>query len=398
MRKILIIVLSLFLVVFSVSVCNHTQAQEVTPGEENSIIDIAIQPEVNTPETEYFKGTVTEILEEEQINYEDKSQTYQKLSVLVTNGDFKGEEVVVENGTINMSQEIIYEVGDSVYLSYTRDQLGKSIFFITDFDRTEGLTILFVGFVLLTLLIGVKRGILSILALVISFVILFTFVLPQIQSGRDPVLIAILSSIFIIPVTFYLSHGFELKTTISIIGTFISLVITGILASLFVNITNLSGTASEEALFLQNVGGVVYNLKDLLLAGIIIGTMGVMDDVTVSQTSIVFQLYDLKKKITFGELFSRSIKVGKDHISSMVNTLVLVYTGASMPLLLLFMNNPRPFEELLSYELVATEIVRMLVGSIGLIIAVPITTALACYVVTQYKLKTNATANILHEH
>jgi len=398
MRKILIIVLSLFLVVFSVSVCNHTQAQEVTPGEENSIIDIAIQPEVNTPETEYFKGTVTEILEEEQINYEDKSQTYQKLSVLVTNGDFKGEEVVVENGTINMSQEIIYEVGDSVYLSYTRDQLGKSIFFITDFDRTEGLTILFVGFVLLTLLIGVKRGILSILALVISFVILFTFVLPQIQSGRDPVLIAILSSIFIIPVTFYLSHGFELKTTISIIGTFISLVITGILASLFVNITNLSGTASEEALFLQNVGGVVYNLKDLLLAGIIIGTMGVMDDVTVSQTSIVIQLHDLKKNISFGELFTRSIKVGKDHISSMVNTLVLVYTGASMPLLLLFMNNPRPIEELLSYELVATEIVRTLVGSIGLIIAVPITTALACYVVTHYKLKTNTAKQVSHEH
>lgn len=398
MKKILLISLSLFVLIFGSTVNNHSFAQENLSEENILISDLEIQPEVNTPETEYFKGTVTEILEEEQINYEDKSQTYQKLSVLVTNGDFKGEEVVVENGTINMSQEIIYELGDSVYLSYTRDQLGKSIFFITDFDRTEGLTILFVGFVLLTLLIGVKRGILSILALVISFVILFTFVLPQIQSGRDPVLIAILSSIFIIPVTFYLSHGFELKTTISIIGTFISLVITGILASLFVNITNLSGTASEEALFLQNVGGVVYNLKDLLLAGIIIGTMGVMDDVTVSQTSIVIQLHDLKKNISFGELFTRSIKVGKDHISSMVNTLVLVYTGASMPLLLLFMNNPRPIEELLSYELVATEIVRTLVGSIGLIIAVPITTALACYVVTHYKLKTNTAKQVSHEH
>ncbi len=397
MSKILIIASTLCILIFGGSLIN-TKAQENLFEESTSVIDEVLQPEAEIPQTEYFKGTVTEILEEELVEYIDGEQMYQRLLITITNGDFKGEKVEVENGSTSSLQEIIYEVGDTVYLSYTRDQNGKALFFITDFDRTNGLAVLFLSFVLLTLVIGFKRGALSILSLIISFAIIFIFVLPQIQAGKDPVLVAILSSIVIIPITFYLSHGFQFKTTISIVGTFISLVITGLLAIYFVNLVNLTGGASEEALFLQNIGGTVYNLKDLLLAGIIIGTMGVMDDVTVSQTSIVFQLYDLKKKITFGELFSRSIKVGKDHISSMVNTLVLVYTGASMPLLLLFMNNPRPFEELLSYELVATEIVRMLVGSIGLIIAVPITTALACYVVTKYKINLGDEREIDHHH
>ena len=397
MKKLFQFTILVPLIFSSILYCNTSYAQDNLNEDQSSIIDVAIQPEENIPETEYFKGTVTEILEEELVPFDGGEQTYQRLLITITNGDFKGEKVEVENGSTASLQEIIYEVGDTVYLSYTRDQDSKAVFFITDFDRSNGLAILFLGFILVILLIGFKRGALSIISLLISFAIIFIFVLPQIQAGKDPVLIAILSSIVIIPITFYLSHGFQLNTTISIVGTFISLVITGLLAVYFVNLVNLTGGASEEALFLQNIGGTVYNLRDLLLAGIIIGTMGVMDDVTVSQTSIVFQLYDLKKKITFGELFARSIKVGKDHISSMVNTLVLVYTGVSMPLLLLFMNNPRPFEELLSYELVATEIVRMLVGSIGLIIAVPITTALACYVVTKYQIKSKDEAE-LHQH
>jgi len=218
--------------------------------------------------------------------------------------------------------------------------------------------------------------------MLLSFGVLFIFVLPQIQAGRDPVLIAVISSIFIIPITFYLSHGFERKTTIAVIGTFIALVITGILAVLFVNGAHLNGF-SEDAMFLQTMDGVQYNLRGILLSGIIIGTLGVMDDITVSQTSIVFQLYDVKKDMTVMELFTRSIQIGKDHIASMVNTLVLVYTGASLPLLLLFMNNPRPLGEILSVEAVSTEIVRTLVGSIGLILAVPITTFLASIFVGQ---------------
>ncbi len=185
----------------------------------------------------------------------------------------------------------------------------------------------------------------------------------------------------IIPITFYLSHGFNKRTTIAIVGTIIALTITGILSVIFSNLAHLSGAESEEVLFLQGMNNTTYNLKGLLLAGILIGTLGIMDDITISQTSIVHQLYDLKKDISTKELFKRSLELGRDHIASMINTLILVYAGASMPLLLLFLSDDRTFSEVISLEVVSTEIVRTLVGSIGLILAVPITTYLACYFV-----------------
>jgi len=183
--------------------------------------------------------------------------------------------------------------------------------------------------------------------------------------------------LFIIPITFYLSHGFNKKTTVAVGGTVIALIITGILAGIFVEAAKLTGFASEEAGFLQVAKQGLVNIKGLLLAGIIIGVLGVLDDVTVSQSAIVFQLKQANAKIKAGELYKRAMDVGKDHISSMVNTLVLVYTGAALPLLLLFIDNPHPFSEVVNYEIIADEIVRTLVGSIGLVLAVPITTLIA---------------------
>ncbi len=336
---------------------------------------------IQIAETEYIHGKIIEILEEKEIEFQGLKQKYQKLKILVTKGILKDEEIVVENGAGSLVQAIEYHKGDRVIISYTKGIEGNDVFYITDFIRTNEILTLFIIFVIISLAIGTKKGLYSLLSMVISFIIIFVFVLPQIQAGKDPVFIAILSSIVIIPITFYMSHGFNKKTTISMMGTFIAVIITGLLANFFVNLTHLSGTASEESMFLQLSNGIQYNLKGLLLAGIIIGTLGVMDDITVSQTAIVYQLYDLRNDLPFSDLFKRSIQIGKEHISSMINTLILVYTGASMPLLLLFMNNPRPFEEILNFELISTEIVRTLVGSIGLILAVPITTYLACHFV-----------------
>jgi uncharacterized membrane protein len=234
-------------------------------------------------------------------------------------------------------------------------------------------------FAILALIVGGKWGITSILGMAFSFLIIFKFILPQIIKGSDPVLISIIGSFFIIPVTFYLSHGFNEKTHIAIAGTLISLFITGIFASIFVDFAKLTGFASEEAAFLNFEKQGSINIKGLLLSGIIIGTLGILDDITVSQSAIVYQLKSVNKRLKLRQLFNRAMKVGHDHVSSMVNTLVLVYTGASMPLLLLFINNPRPFTEVINYEIIADEIVRTLVGSAGLILAVPITTFLAAY-------------------
>ena len=155
------------------------------------------------------------------------------------------------------------------------------------------------------------------------------------------------------------------------------------MAGIFVDATKLTGFASEEAGFLQAMKGGTVNIKGLLMAGIIIGALGILDDVTVSQASVVQQLKNTSNKLSSSDLYKKAMRVGQDHVSSMVNTLVLVYTGAALPLLLLFIDSTRSFSEIINYELVADEIVRTLVGSIGLVSAVPITTAIASAVISR---------------
>ena len=331
----------------------------------------------------YMNGKITEIVEEKEIEHKEtkEKQLYQKIKILVTKGDKKGEEIISENGTQPMGHTNKYRVGDEILISQMIDAEGNEIYYIVDYIRTKSLGILFAIFTVLAVLVGRKKGFLSLLSMALSFLIIFVFLLPQIEQGKDPILITILTSMIIIPITFYLSHGFNKRTTIAIVSTIIALTITGILSVIFSNLVHLSGAESEEVLFLQGMNNTTYNLKGLLLAGILIGTLGIMDDITISQTSIVHQLYDLKKDISTRELFKRSLELGRDHIASMINTLILVYAGASMPLLLLFMSAERTFSEVISLEVVSTEIVRTLVGSIGLILAVPITTYLACYFV-----------------
>ncbi|MFH1959616.1 MAG: YibE/F family protein, partial [Patescibacteria group bacterium] len=170
-----------------------------------------------------------------------------------------------------------------------------------------------------------------------------------------------------------------------VVATFISLVITGLLAVYFVDVTHLTGFASEEAGFLQVERQGSIDIRGLLLAGIIISTLGILDDVTIGQASVVKQLKKANPKISFLELFKNGMKVGQDHISSMVNTLVLVYSGSALPLLLLFFDSQKTFVDILEFELIAEEIVRMLVGSIGLVLAAPLATIMAAYIFSKGK-------------
>lgn len=340
------------------------------------------QETLNDEGAKTYKAIIIEILEEKELAFPEMgiTQKYQKIKLKISEEEKKDEEIIIENGLMPQSQLNIYKEGEKVLITGYKKETGEDIYYITDYIRTPQIAILFFIFLLLAVFIGKNKGFLSLVSMGISFLIIFLFLLPQIHAGKDPTIIAIISSIFIIPITFYLSHGFNKKTTIAILGTLISLIITGILAVLFVNATKLSGGAMEEALFLQGTNNTYFNLKGLLLAGIIIGTLGIMDDITISQTSIVFQLHDLKKDIKLNDLYKKSMALGKDHIASMINTLILVYAGASMPLLLLFLNESRSFTEIINLEAISTEIVRTLVGSIGLITAVPITTYLATLV------------------
>jgi len=337
---------------------------------------------------ETLEAIVTGVLEEREITSElgGENQLYQKLELLVTKGSLKDKKIITslkdkkiitESGgmpTVNLQR---YKVGDRLVMSLSSDLEGNDVFYISDYVRRNSLLRLFLIFVVLAIVVGKWWGLASIIGMGFSFLIIFKFVLPRLLAGADPIVTAVVGSLFIIPITFYLSHGLNKKTSVAIVGTIISLIITGILAGIFVDAAKLTGFASEEAGFLQVARQGTIDIKGLLLAGIIIGTLGILDDVTVSQSSIVNQLKEADKTLSFGELYRRAMKVGQDHISSMVNTLVLVYTGAALPLLLLFIDNPRPFSEVVNYEIIADEIVRTLVGSIGLILAVPITTLIA---------------------
>lgn len=329
--------------------------------------------------TEVLEGKVGQILEEKQISSPGLEEThlYQKLEILVTKGSLKDKKIVVENGQFPLSNLQRYQVGDKVVLNYSPDPQGHENYYITDYVRRGALLWLLVIFVIMAVGVGRRQGFTSLLGMVISFLVILKFILPKISAGGNPVLIAILGSLIIIPVTFFLSHGINKKTGVAITGTLISLVITGILAGAFVGAAKLTGFASEEAGFLQALKPGLVNIKGLLLAGIIIGVLGVLDDITVSQSAIVQQLKEVNTRLKPGELYQKAMAIGKDHIASMVNTLILVYTGAALPLLLLFTDSRRPFSEVINSEIIADEIVRTLVGSIGLILAVPITTLVA---------------------
>lgn len=330
---------------------------------------------------ETLEGEVLNIVSEKQVGEGGERHLYQELKVLVTKGSLKGKEINIKSGEFLTANIPRYEKGDKLVITYSKDLEGNNVFYITDYIRRSALLWLFVIFAILAVVVGKIWGVTSILGMVFSFLIIFKFILPQIIKGNDPIFTAILGSIFIIPVTFYLSHGFNKKSHIAIIGTIISLVVTGILASIFVSVSKLTGFATEEAGFLQFEKQGLINMKGLLLSGIVIGTLGILDDVTVSQSAIVFQLNEANKTLSFKTLYNQAMKVGHDHVSSMVNTLVLVYAGAAMPLLLLFINSSKSFSEVINYEIIADEVVRTLVGSIGLILAVPITTLLAVTVI-----------------
>ena len=340
--------------------------------------------ETDLTKEEILEGKVVEILDSKQVSFDDgeTKQLYQKLKIYVTSGSIKDREITVENGSLPSVNVQEYSKGDRVIVSYTKDLEGGEQFFITDYVRRFPMLILFIIFALLVVLIGGWRGGLSLIGMGISFAVIFFMILPRILAGGDPVETAILGSFIIIPVTFFLSHGFNKKTGVAIAGTLISLIIVGVLSVVFVDAVKLTGFASEEAGFLQTMFGSVVNIKGLLLAGIIIGVLGVLDDITISQSAIVFQLRQANKNIKPFEIYKRAMDVGRDHISSMVNTLVLVYAGAAMPLLIIFVNSSHPFSEIINYEIVADEVVRTLVGSIGLVLAVPVTTFIATLIVS----------------
>lgn len=251
--------------------------------------------------------------------------------------------------------------------------------YFSDFQRRGPLMALAVLFAVAVVILARWRGLFALAGLAVSFAVLVRFILPAILLGKNPVAVAVVGSAAIMFVALYLAHGINARTTTAVLGTVGALFLTGVLAWIFVAGTHLTGLASEESgLLAASLSGV--SLKGLLLGGIVIGSLGVLDDVTVTQASAVWELHLANPAFGFSRLYGAGLRIGRDHIASTVNTLVMAYAGASLPLLVLFTLSSRRLSDVLTSEIVAQELVRTLVGSIGLVSAVPITTALAAFV------------------
>ena len=328
-------------------------------------------------QTETMPARVVEVLEEGTIDLgAGSSQPYQRLLVRVESGSLAGQEVVVEEGTVNLiSQERLFRPGDRVYLERTVGPEGDR-FYISDFVRTGPLLWIGALFAGLVVLVGRGKGLRSLAGTLFSLVVIFAVILPLIMAGRDPVWVSIAGSIVLLGVSTYLVYGWTYKAHAAVVGMMLSLVLTGVLAWLFVGWSRLTGL-SEEAGFLVMALGPGINLQGLVLGGIIIGSLGVLDDICVGQASAVFELVNANRDLGWRALFRSSLNIGRDHIAAMVNTLLLAYVGASMPLMLAFTIYQEPIWRRINREPIAEEIVRTLVGSVGLILAVPITGLIA---------------------
>jgi uncharacterized membrane protein len=329
-------------------------------------------------ETETMPGRVVEVLEEGTIEFEDGSaQPYQRLVVRVAGGSMAGQEIVVEEGTANIiSQERLFKRGDRVFLERAVG-LEEDRFYISDVMRLGPLLAISLLFFALVVVVGRWKGLRSLGGSLFSLAVIFAFILPKIVAGRNPVGVSIIGSILMLSISTYLTYGINLKAHAATAGMFLSLTLTGVLAWLFVGWTRLSGLGMEESAFLVTAFGSDINLRGLVLGGIIIGSLGVLDDICVGQASAVFELINANSELGWLDLFRSSLNIGTDHIAAMVNTLLLAYVGGAMPLMLAFTIYQESLLRRINREPIAEEIVRTLAGSAGLVLAVPITGLIA---------------------
>lgn len=337
------------------------------------------------------------ILEEGVTTVGPITQPYQRVLVELTSGAVRGRLVEVSLGVRDLNTAgQRFEVGDCLFLSVTTGPDGTQAYTVLDRDRSRPLAVLAVLFAGAIVALGRWKGVRALPGLVLIFVVLIWVLIPLILHGYPPVLVAIVVSFVVFTITLLVTHGLGPLTLAAMAGTSVSLMLTGGVAALFIAAANLTGLADEESNFSQVLlGDRSVSPQGLLLAGMVIGALGVLDDITVSQSSLVFELRRANPALSAWELFAAGVRVGRDHIAATVNTLVLAYAGAALPLFLLFTQLDEPLWWVLNREIIAQEIVQTLVGSLGLIAAVPLTTGFAAALAARLTVKEVET--ITHE-
>lgn len=344
-----------------------------TPAETNG----AIQSDVIS---ETLEGRVVQVLSEDRMMVGGQERPVQRVLVEITKGSQKGHTVEIEHGGMTvMAESRRVRVGDRVLVEYSRGPAGEH-FYISDFIRLPTLLVLTLLFAIATIIIGRQVGLRSLISMGFSVLIIALFILPRLSDGQNPVLICIVGSLLLMAPSLYLIYGWNWKTHSALLGLTLSLMATSLLATLFVLWGRLTGFSTEDAALLALSPQAQIDIRGLALGGIIIGTLGVLDDVTIGQASATFELKRANPALGWQQLFRHGMVIGRDHIASMVNTLMMAYVGAALPLFLLLASSSASLAQTLNREFLAEEIVRTLVGSLGLILAVPITSLIASIV------------------
>jgi uncharacterized membrane protein len=335
----------------------HAQAQELV-GEHQDILSAVVTRIVE--ETTEWEGF-------------DVQSDVQVVRVSFLEGEQKGKEIELKNDYGTLS------IGDRVYVSHTVHVGGEEYYSLFERDRSGALLLVIALFVGAVVLLGGLQGIRALLSLIAGLGVVTYALVPSLMAGYPPVAVSVFFATIILAVAIFATHGFTRGSTIAFVGTVSAVALTGILATYTVALAGFTGFASDDAVYLNLATKGALDIVGLLLAGIIIGVLGVLDDIAITQVAVVSELYHAQASLSIRDVFTRAMRVGRDHASALVNTLVLAYAGASLPLLLLFSQSTMDPLLIVNREVFAVEIMRALIGSIGLMMTVPITTFLAAY-------------------
>ncbi len=332
---------------------------------------------------EVINGKVLSVLAEREtiLNTGGKDKIVKEQDILV--------EIKLEDGNkkeINVLNDYkLVEKGDSIFIS--ESLFEGSEFDVVNVNRTKELILLLIFFIALVILTSGWKGFYSLVGLIFTFAVIFVYMVPQILRGINPVIVGIISAVVILIPTLYLSYGLNKKSIAAFLGIMFALFFVGIASSYFISTLQFTGFSSELSVYLDMEASSAINLIGLIIAGIIIAAVGVLDDVAVIQSSVVFSLARTNPTLRGFKLFKEAMHIGKDHISAVVNTLVLAYTGASLPLIILLYIRKMPIDYFVSLEMITEEVARTLISSSGILLAVPLTTIIATTMVNKKLLK-----------
>ncbi len=343
---------------------------------------------------ETVRAEVLEILEEYErdILGTGATTTVQKVRVEILSGSKVGEVATFENDLV------ILDRGDNVFVNRLIAIDGEEYYTFKDIERRPQLLGLFFLMAVLIVVFAGWQGIRALLSLGVSFVAIVTLLVPALLAGYDPALASFALAAVILALTLFVTHGRYPHVVIAYFGTMLAVALTCIVAVVSVRVMGLTGFSADASVYLNFATGGQLDLAGLLLGSIIIGLLGVLDDVAVTQASVVQELRRANETLGMGELYRRSVRVGRDHVGALVNTLALAYVGAALPLVLLFAKSSASLLDILNQEVIAAELARIMIGSIGLVLAVPFTSLLAAYYFSNRTVDSAPSPSCGHHH